>query len=301
VAGQAICESYSSGPSLNCAAGGTLPPGAARIAFDGRRAEGVTPMLAIPQRSLVRPLRWLVLLVLAPFAALLPLAAHAGAPGANPAAVRFTIAMQAQGPDGSFSISGDGVADMSGDVQLHMDLNGPEQHSIDYIMAGGTAYISADGAPYEVVTPGMGTPGGLDSSCLAMSSQGNLDDIGTLLGPSASVQNLGMETLDGASVQHVRIHLDLASAVQALAPLLRQTLAGCGFSAGQFGQLSSPEAQAALAGSTLDLDAYVDTANQFPRRLDLTIDAPAVPLSISMQETFTPLATPVTITPPAGF
>ncbi|HZQ35989.1 MAG TPA: hypothetical protein VFD32_08655 [Dehalococcoidia bacterium] len=258
-------------------------------------------MLATPRLPIVRPLRRVVLLLLAPLAALLPLAAHAGTPGANPAAVRFTIAMQAQGPDSSFSLSGDGVADMRGDVQLHMELNGPEQHSFDYIMAGGSAYISADGAPFEVVTPGMGAMGGLDSSCLAMSSQGNLGDIGTLLGPSASVQNLGTEMLDGASVQHVRIHLDLASAVQALAPLLRQTLVGCGFSAGQLGQLSSPEAQDALAGSTLDLDAYVDTVNQFPRRLDLSIDAPAVPLSISMQETFTPLATPVAITPPAGF
>jgi hypothetical protein len=115
------------------------------------------------------------------------------------------------------------------------------------------------------------------------------------------VENLGTEALDGASVQHVRLHVDLASAVQAIAPLLRQTLVGCGLSAGQLGQLASPAAQAALAGSTLDLDAYVDTANQFPRRIDLTIDAPALPASISMQETFTPLDTPVTIAPPSGF
>ncbi len=259
-------------------------------------------MLAVSHEAILRPFRRVALLLLAPLLALLPFAAHAGAPGANPAAVRFTIAMQAQTPDGSFSLSGNGVADTSGDVQLHMDLNGPEQHSIDYIMAGGTAYISADGGPYEVVTPGAaGGMGGLDTSCLAMSSQGNLGDIGTLLGPSATVQDLGTETLGGASVQHVRLHLDLASAVQALAPLLRQTLLGCGFNAGQLGQLSSPAAQAALAGSTLDLDVYVDTANQFPRRIDLTIDAPALPASISMQETFTPLDTPVTIAPPAGF
>jgi hypothetical protein len=234
--------------------------------------------------------------------ALLPLAAQAGAPGANPAAVRFTIAMQVQAPDGARSFSGDGVADTNGDVQLHMDLNGPEQHGLDYIMAEGTTYISVDGGPWQVMTPGAaGGMGGLDSSCLAMSSQGNLGDIGTLLGPSATVQNLGTETLDGASVQHIRVHLNLQDAIQAIAPLLRQTLLGCGFNAGELDQLSSPEAQVALTGATLDLDAYVDLANQFPRRLDLTIDAPAVPLSISMQETFTPLATPAAITAPAGF
>lgn len=259
-------------------------------------------MHAICSRPNVRPLRWLLFLVAAPLLALLPLAAQAGAPGANPAAVRFTIAMQVQTPDGALSFSGNGVADTNGDVQLHMDLNGPEQHGFDYIMADGTAYISVDGGPYEAVTPGeAGGMGGLDSSCLAMPSQGNLGDIGTLLGPSATVQNLGTETLDGANVQHIRVHLDLQNALQAIAPLLRQTLVGCGFDAGQLGQLSSHAAQAALAGATLDLDAYVDTTNQFPRRLDLTIDAPAVPVSISMQETFTPLATPVAITPPSGF
>lgn len=259
-------------------------------------------MLAIPLGPIARPLRWLVLLVLAPCAALVPLAAHAGAPGANPAAVRFTIAMQAQGPNGSFSLSGEGVADMGGDMQLHLDLNGQEQHSFDYIVAGGTAYISSDGAPYEVVTPGSaGGMGGLDSSCLAMSSQGDLGDIGTLLGPSTAVQNLGMELLDGASVEHLRIHLDLASAALALAPLLRQTLLGCGLGGSPLAQIASPAAQAAFAGATLDLDAYADTADRFPRRLDLTLDAPAAGLSLSMQETFTPLATPVAITPPAGF
>lgn len=259
-------------------------------------------MLALFHGPVPRPFRRVALLLLAPLLALLPVAAQAGAPGANPAAVGFTIAMQAQTPDGSFSLTGSGVANTNGDVQLHMDVNGPEQHSIDYIMAGGTAYISADGAPYEAVTAGAaGGMGGFDSSCLAMSSQGNLGDIGTLLGPSATVENLGTETLDGASVQHVRVQLDLASAVQALAPLLRQTLLGCGLNAGQLGQLSSPAAQAALAGSMLDLDAYVDTANQFPRRIDLTIDAPALPASFSMQETFTPLAAPVPITSPAGF
>ncbi len=260
-------------------------------------------MLALPVQLAPRSLRLFVLLVIAPLAALVPLSVRAGAPGANPAAVRFTIAMQVQAPNAAFSLSGSGVADTGGDVQLHMDLNGPEQHSIDYIMAGGTAYLSLDGAPYETVGPGSngGSMGGLDASCFSMSSQGNLGDIATLLGPSATVQNLGPETLDGATVDHVRVHLDLASALQSLAPLLRQTLLGCGLSADQLNALSSPEGQMALAGSTLNLDAFVDTANQFPRRIDLALDFPGIPANFTLQETFTPLATPVAITPPPGF
>src|SRR5579883_3036276 len=121
----AILESYSSGPSLNCAAGGTLRPYAERTRFDRSPRRGGMPMLAVSHEAILRPFRRVALLLLAPLLALLPFAAHAGAPSANPAAVRFTIAMQAQTPDGSFSLSGNGVADTSGDVQLHMDLNGP--------------------------------------------------------------------------------------------------------------------------------------------------------------------------------
>jgi hypothetical protein len=174
-------------------------------------------------------------------------------------------------------------------------------------MAGGTSYISLDGGPYEAVAapgPAGGSLGGFDASCLSTASQANLGDLGTLLGPSASVQDLGPESLNGSTVDHVHVQLDLATALPALAPLLQQTLLGCGLPANQIdqlNQLSSLADQSALAGSTLELDTYVDTATQFLQRLNLALDAPNVPANLMIQETFTPLSTPVTITPPAGF
>ena len=131
----------------------------------------------------------------------LPATALAGASNTAPAAVRFTLNLQVTGLGGGVNGSLSGVANQNGDTQVTVTFG---DHQYGFIMAGGVAYESEDGGPYQIVTPSTDATGGAASGAPACAGgQAGLNplvqqaltgqDPWTALG----IQDLGPATIGG--------------------------------------------------------------------------------------------------------
>ncbi|HTE86211.1 MAG TPA: hypothetical protein VK821_15920 [Dehalococcoidia bacterium] len=248
---------------------------------------------------------------------LLAMAPRSGVGHVAPPAAGFDINFQATGRGSGLEAEVTGVANRTGEVQASLSTAQPEAHTIDLIAAESSVYLSLDGAPYETLGDfsGLGAlgaprgaaaappqvPGGLPPGCGAMTGA-----FGPLLGPApgqtlselAGIKDLGPANVDGAVAEHYSGTVDLGSVLAS--PLveqeIRQTLSACG---GGSGLGFDPSIlQPPIAGSTLDMDSYVDQGSGLPRKFTLTLDLLPLSLRLSASGRVTPLDAPATINAP---
>jgi len=252
-------------------------------------------------------LRVLALLV-ALISGLLPLAAHAGEPGAAPPA-SVSINLQLSGQLGATTVAAtaSGVANDTGDFHIAVDVTEPQAHTLDLIATGGVLYLSADGGPYQGMDLRQGgagsvSLGGMMPGCASPATMsGSFGDLQALFGSGGDLsaanilQPAGMQVIDGVATEHLSGQIDLEQAAPLLSRLLGGIAAACGLPANAGGP---QDLQTALAGATLNLDAYLQQPGNFPRRINVDLNIPSANLQLSYQLDLTPNDTSSPILPP---
>ena len=262
----------------------------------------------------------IVLSVIAMLAGLLPLPLSAGAGSVRPPAVSFNISLQGGASDTHFDLNVTGAANQTGEFDLTLTVNQPEQHTLRLIHVGDTVYESEDSGPFQASTDtasalagvsgpfslgGLGQPNSAALSPDCVSAQSALR---SLFQPGAlGIQSVGSEVIDGAQTDHVQGTIDLGSALAdpQVSTAFGQVLSACEAAAAP--STAQPaldpallqELPLVLGGSTLTVDAYLDQPTGLPRKFTLSLDLPVASLQLSATGQVTPLSAPAAIAAPA--
>jgi hypothetical protein len=279
--------------------------------------------MRFPNRPSVAVALRLVLLVSVALFGLTPFVARAGAPGAPPPAVQVVFDARIGADNQAVAFNGEATVNRTGDMYLAATLTSPERHTLDAIVVNDVVYLSADGGTYESGTiedfvgdlggglgagiaggaPGaMSAAGLVPASCLAPIIPGGAAGLRTLAGAGVTVTQADGGTIAGVAISLLSVHANISTALASLSALVRSVGATCGLSQADvdaLGQLSSAQVRQLLAGSALDVAVYSEQANDFPRRIDVKLDVPSLPLNLQFRADLTPLATPAPIAPPA--
>jgi hypothetical protein len=245
--------------------------------------------------------------------AISPLGPAARVSAANhPPAVNFDVNLQVSGPDVNFAAEIQGVANQSGDLQASLSSSDPDFPAIGIIKAGGVPYISVEGSPYRALTDNAGVPigafghgakrqpGELSAGCEATAEQlrGLLESPNgrQLLTSLAGIQDLGPAIVQGTTAEHYQgsTSFDSLLANPFVSAAVDQAIASCG---GPMFAIDRSDLQSFLAGSSANLDAYLD-ADNLPRQFTLMLNLAALQLQFSLSGTLTPLAAPAQISAP---
>ncbi len=262
----------------------------------------------------------LLLLAAVALCSLAPFAAQAGAPGANPAAIQIRFTARLSAGSDPLALIGELVVNRTGDAHLALTITEPERHTLDVIVVQDAVYASADGGAYETGSlhelvgrfgaemAGSGPAGSLEgaaetrlASCLHPLIPSGGAGLLALADAGITVAQTDGGIVGGVTTTLLSVHASLAPALAGFASLARSLGAACGIPAESLsilGQLDAPEAQAALAGAVLDASVYTGQADDFPRRMDLTLDLPTLEIKVQLHADLTPLAVPVEIAAP---
>ena len=250
----------------------------------------------------------LLTLLIAVLSALIPLAAYAGEPGgAPPASIAINLQLSGQFGDSAVAVTGSGVVNDNGEFQISLNVTQPSAHTLDLVGSGGVLYASPDGGAYQAIDLKGGQlasmfGGAALAGCANPAMMGaGVNGLQSLLGPGGMLnpgnllQPAGTQVVDGVETEHLSAQIDLVQAAPVIGRIVGGIAAACGlpFSASDVQNL-----QTALAGGTLNIDAYLEQPGNFPRRVGVGLNLPAANVQFTLQADLTPNDTSSPILPP---